>query len=64
MSVDDIKAAVKVCIMDDELFKLFMERCIDFERKISAERHMNFEAARGGYELIPGTCLRRKIESD
>ncbi len=62
MSVDDIKAAVKVCVMDDELCKLFVERCMNFEREVSAERHMNFEATRGGYELIPGTCLRRKIE--
>ncbi len=64
MSIEHIKAAVYECIMDDELCKLFVERCIDFERNISAERHMEFEAVRGGYELIPGTCLRRKIESD
>ena len=64
MSVDDIKAAVKVCIMDDELCKLFVERCMSFEREVSAERHMKFEAVRDGYELIPGTHLRRKIKSD
>ncbi len=72
MSDDYFRRVVRACIEDDELCKLFVERCMNFEREVSAERHRNLSAERHrnletmryGYEFVPGTNLFYKASTD